>query len=1142
MGIKNLTEWTLVLTFSVAVGGAQVSTPISSRISSSQAAQVDSKYGRLPLMFEANQGNTNSQVKFLSHGKGYSIFLTSGGMVLALRPSQATSSATAPEPLLSKGRQTFSPVRELEAAAHRQDARAASVIINLVGASPSPEIVGEETLPTKVNYFIGRDPKNWRTKIPTYARIRYRNVYPGIDLVYYGHNGRVEYDFDLAPGADPTKIQFSIQGADALHIDDAGNLALTGGAGELQFQTPQLYQEIDGVRARVSGAFVLRDATHVGFSVGNYDNAKPLVIDPVLVYSTFLGGSSNDFSNGIAVDSSGDAYVIGLTDSPDFPLATLGSYGSTQFRMFLTEFDPTGGTLLFADYFGGTSGDDEASAVALDSSGNPYVTGCAMSSDFPVANAYQSTLAGSQDAFLVKFSSDGSSILYSTYLGGANLTSIGGSTEQFGASISVDPAGEAIVGGVTMATDFPLTNAYQSSVSPDQFGDWGIYGFLTKFTARGTSLVYSTYVAGNTLNTSSCSGCFPDSEISGVAADALGNAYITGFTTTTDFPTTSGAYDTASPGYYLSDVGFVSKFSNSGAIAYSTYLAGQTSSFLTAIAVDSTGSAYVTGYDIANDNFPIVTTSICDPSSAACNGTVIAKLDPTGAYLVYSTFLGTSNNMVPGAIQVDSSGDAFIVGTDVAFDLANPIEQYQGGNDGDIVVAEISPSATTLLMATFLGGVDWESVSGLALDSSGNAYLTGSTMSTDFPVTESGFQTTEAGASDVFITEINPNSSEPAVAMVPYALQFGSQGILTTSAAQTVLLRNLGSAALAITRTTISPNFAETDDCGTSVPAASSCTFSITFTPIVVGNLAGTLAITDDAHGSPQTVALSGTGTLGLETMGVSPSNLNFSATPVGYAAALQTVTVTNGGSSTMSLSNVLVSRDFSVRKNNCGSIAANGICTLQISYSPAAAGTIRGTLRLTPTGGNPQTVELAGSGIDFVTSAVNNKASVTSGGTATYQLNVGSSGGSFSNPVAFSCTGAPAYSTCAANPSSIVPGNNSTVIVTVKTAAALASVMNAPSRTEGRFPAFWLAGPFGIFGILAMDGQKRRKKRSHYSRVATAIVALLVLAGCGSGSGNAASPANLASGATPAGTYALTIAATSGTAHHSTLLTLTVR
>ncbi|HWO38958.1 MAG TPA: SBBP repeat-containing protein, partial [Candidatus Acidoferrum sp.] len=352
---------------------------------SSTGTPVKQNYGRLPLLFESNQGQTDSQVKFLSQGPGYSVFLTSGSMVLSLRPTEVVSPETSPSPVFGSQRTgRRSAIRQMEAAARARKSTATSFVINLVGSSAKPQVVGEEPLPTKVNYFIGRDPKKWRTNVPTYARVRYRNVYPGIDVVYYGNNRSMEYDFDLAPGADATQIQFAVNGADALNLDSTGNLVLSKGASEIRFQSPILYQEIKGIRTRIPGTYVLRDSTHVGFEVGNYDTTKPLVIDPVLVYSSFLGGSGDDFSNGIAVDSAGDAYEVGLTDSPTFPLAIIGSYSPTQFRMFLTKLNPAGSALLFADYFGGTSGGDEASAIALDSSGNAYVTGCATSSDFPV--------------------------------------------------------------------------------------------------------------------------------------------------------------------------------------------------------------------------------------------------------------------------------------------------------------------------------------------------------------------------------------------------------------------------------------------------------------------------------------------------------------------------------------------------------------------------------------------------------------------------------------------------------------------------------------------------------------------------------------------------------------------------------------
>jgi hypothetical protein len=1133
MRAKTIATITLSLMLTVVASQAQQTDPSPSRISS--AAQIRARYGSVPLMFEANKGQTNSQVKFLSHSNGYSLFLTSSGMVLALQPT-TTVSATSPQAALPS-RPRLSAIRQQEKIANPQ--KAAVLTIDMVGAAPNPTVIGEEPLATKVNYFIGRDPSKWRHNVPTYGMVRYRNVYPGIDLVYYGNNHKVEYDFDLAPGADPSKIQFAVKGADSLRIDASGNLVLTTGGTQLRFQPPVLYQQSNGVRSPVAGNYVMLDSTHLGFAVGNYDSTKNLVIDPVLVYSSFLGGSADDFSNGIAIDSSGDAYVTGITDSPDFPLASLGSFTSTQFRMYLTEFDPTGATLLFADYFGGTSGGDEPAALALDSSGNVYITGVATSTDFPVVNAFQSSLAGGQDAFALEFSADGSTILYSTYLGGASMTAVGGSISQFGNAIAVDPSGEAIIAGVTMATDFPLANAYQSSISTDQFGDWGEYGFLTKLAAGGSSLVYSTYLAGATLNATSCSGCFPDSEVLGVASDSSGNAYVTGITSTTDFPTTSGAYATTSPGYYLSDVGFVSKFTNSGAISYSTYLGGQTSSLLDAIAVDTTGAAYITGYDIAGDNFPTTSTTICDPSTAACNGAVIVKLNPTGTALDYSTFIGTSNNTTGQAIQVDAAGDAFIVGSDVALDLSNPIETFAGG-DGNVVIAEIDPTATTLLIATFLGGQIWDAASGLALDSSGNVYVTGVTQSFDFPVTQSAFQTEYAGATDTFISKIDPTMIAPAVAMGPFSLQFASQTVGTTSAAQTTILRNMGSGPLVIASKTISGDFAETDNCGATVAAASTCTFTITFTPTASGTRTGALTITDDASGSPHTVSLTGTGIGTGQVVRFQPSSVSFSSSPLGTPTGSQSITVTNSSNQTMTIADVQTTGDFAVTGNNCSSVAANGSCTVQVNFNPSSVGISRGTLQIKDaTAGNRESVRLTGSGVDFAINPANTASTVTPGGGATYQLNVGSVGGNFSEAVTFSCQGAPIGATCAVNPKSITPGqSSSTVIVTVKTTGSNTQASNS-SKTSGTLLAAQMMAQFGVFGAFLIGAGNRRKTQLKIAVGGVALLLLLSLVGCGSGAATQPSPA--ASNATAPGTYNLTVFATSGTLQHATPLTLVV-
>jgi len=796
-------------------------------------------YGERPFMFEANKGQADSKVQFMSRSGGYSAYLTEGQLVLAFPSAVADGSSafTTARP----GR-----FRGFPHHAHQRARKATGVAIDLVGASPNPAVIGEEELPTKVNYFIGRDATKWVRNVPTYRQVRYRGVYPGIDLVYYGNRHQMEYDFDLSPGADPTQIEFAIGGGAALSIDDGGALVISADANQVRFQAPSVYQCVSGKCDPVEGAYVLRDAKHVGFAVGSYDRSKPLVIDPVLVYSTFLGGASNDddYSSGIAVDSSGDAYMVGWSNSYSLPGIHSDIY--IKLTMFLAEFDPTASNLLFLDYFGGTSGDDEAYAIALDSSGNPYITGSALSSDFPVVNAFQSNLAGSQDAFLTKFSADGSSIVYSTYLGGSNLADIGGSTTQIGYSVSVDSLGEAVVAGVTAANDFPVANAYQSSVQTDEFGDWGLYGFATKFSVDGTSLIYSTYLAGNRLGASSCSGCFPDTEIPSVAVDSSGNVYLTGFTNTNNFPVTDGSFETTYPGAPLSDIGFVSKLTSSGSLAYSTYLSGDLEGLLFAIAVGADGSAYVTGYAAALDGFPIITTSICDPSITSCSGAIVAKLDPTGSYLVYSTFLGI-NEMGGQAIQVDAQGDAFIDGSAYSFGLVNPIQGYAG--EGDVVVAEIDPTASTILMATFLGGSGWDVPSGLALDGNGAVYVAGTTQSADFPVTEGAYQTAIAGVTDTFIAKISPTTPAAAPVMSPSSVEFAAVPIGMSSEAITVL-RNMGSETLFINRKSIRGDFTETDDCKFRLEPASHCTFHIGFHPTASGHRRGALMIDRGSHRS----------------------------------------------------------------------------------------------------------------------------------------------------------------------------------------------------------------------------------------------------------------------------------------------------
>ena len=908
-------------------------------------SQVSPIYGQLPLTFEANKGQTDSRVKFLSRGKGYVAFLTTGGMVLSLRPAE----------------RSVIPQNGNGKAQRKSQVRTATLQFRLLGAAQSPVVVGEQPQPGKVNYFIGNNPSQWHTNVPTYARVRCKNVYPGIDLVYYGSHHQLEYDFEISPGADPHRIQFEIKGADHIHVDGDGNLRLGTANGDLRFKSPTVYQEVEGQRAQVKGQYIVQDSTHIGFRVAQYDANKPLVIDPVLIYSTYIGGSGNDQPTGIAVDAGGKVYISGFTDSADFPLATLGSLPIGSTHAFVAKLDATGSNLMYADYLGGND-QDYGYALALDNSNDVYVTGSTSSSDFPVVNPFQGTYPGGFNAFVTKISSDGASLLYSTYLGGTG--------SDVPASILVDGAGEMIVGGNTSSTDFPVTNAYQPTASANQGGVWGTYGFLTKFTSDGASLIFSTYFSGNSNVPNNCGGtsCWPEPEsmITGMAADAAGHIYATGATNTYNFPVTLGAYLTTDSSPQNAFVGFVSKFNGSGGLQYSTYFY-ESSGILTnttAIAVDGSGSAYVTGMALSDGTFPLTSTSICDPAvyGFGCSYAFLTKFDPSGSTLSYSTFLGVNNSASPTSLLLDAANDAYVLALTYSssYALVNGIESYSSGED--TLLVEVDAAGSSELWATYLGGSLDDYGAGIASDSNGNIYVAGSTDSTDFPVTPRALQPSLGGNTDTFVLKIAA-ASAPMVTLSPDTLQFTSQTIGSTSGPQTVLLRNMGSAALSIGSITEAGEFVETDDCGTSVAAAGSCTLSVTFTPTASGSRTGSITLRDNSAGSPQVISLEGVGS--GPSVFLSPASFSFGNVLLGTSSLAQTLALTNTGNAVLNVSSVAVTGDYAQTNNCAAAIQPGATCQFQIVFSPTATGTRTGTITLTDDALNtPQTVPLTGAGL----------------------------------------------------------------------------------------------------------------------------------------------------------------------------------
>ena len=679
------------------------------------------RYATLPLSFESNQGQSDGQVRFLSRGSGYSFFLTHDGALL-----------------------TF---------AHDAHSDAAVFRMRLAGANPEAQIHGVDELPGKTNYFFGNDAQRWRTSVPTYSKVAYEDIYPGINLVYYGNQRQLEYDFVLAPGADPKLIQLAVSGAEQISVDGQGNLVLHGVSGEVQLLAPNVYQQIQGRKHQVAGQWVLTANNTAGFHIGDYDRAKPLVIDPVLQYSSFLGGSQKNALTKVAVDAAGNAYVAGYTALGDFPAAptpqatTFGN-GTPSRGAFVAKIDATGSTLLYSTYLSGSVG-EEATGLAIDATGNVYVAGTTHSPDFPTHNALQTscathTQAGTcSSAFLTKISPSGDMLLFSTYLGGS-----GG---ELARGLAIDATGSAYMVGVTSSPDFPATSgAAQAKCA----GSCQQNAFVAKFSPTGDKLTYATYLGGSGVDDSAA-----------IAVDGSGGAYVTGHTTSPDFPAVSAYQKSCAPDSLSSSgacvaTAFLTKLKADGsALVYSTYLGGMLGSQATDIAVDAQGSAYLTGSTLSSD-FPVVKAyqKSCakDAVSGLCSlDAFVTKFAPSGKTLVYSTYLGGSGRDEATGIALDATGNAHIVGrTESANFPSVAAAQKQLSGQSDAFVARLNAAGSALSFSTYHGGSALESGNGIALDLQGSVYVTGETSSPDFP-TLHPFQSSCAGTcANAFVSKM----------------------------------------------------------------------------------------------------------------------------------------------------------------------------------------------------------------------------------------------------------------------------------------------------------------------------------------------------------------------------------------------------
>jgi len=652
----------------------------------------------LPLVFEPNHGQVDKQVLWLARAPGYTLFLTKGEAVLAFR--------------------------------HPEGQAGEAVRMRLAGSRPWRMDDGLEPTGGISNYFLGNDPKGWRTDVPHYRRVKFEGVYQGVDLVFYGNPQQLEYDLVVQAGADPKQIRLAYEGVKRIEVDRDGDLVLTSHAGlELRQRRPRVYQEIEGRKVEVAGVYEILDRRQVAIQVAFYDAGRPLVIDPALVYSTYLGGSADDVGERIAVDGSGCAYVLGSTVSGDFPTQLPYQTRKGDRDLFVSKLSANGNALVYSTYLGGDAW-DMAGGIVVDGAGYAYVTGATRSTNYPAQSPFQGTHRGGRwDAIVTKLAPAGNSLAYSTY--------IGGNADDEGEGLAVDAAGSAYVAGYTNSTDFPTQSPYQAA----HRGSGDV--FVTKLTPAGNSLSYSTYVGGGDVEWAWS-----------LALDRAGSVYVTGFTTSADFPVVS-AFQAS---YRGESDAFVFKLSPAGdSLLYSTYLGGEGRDDTSGIAVDAAGAAYVVGYTDSTA-FPLERPFQADHGGGPLDAFVV-KMAPSGGRLIYSTYLGGGGYDAASGVAVDAYGAVHVAGTTDSSDFPTRQALQPSRGPSDAFLSILTAAGDGLAFSTYLGGDSYEAGYGISLDSTGATYVTGSTFSANFPV-KLAYQGDQAGT-DVFVAKFEPLATPP---------------------------------------------------------------------------------------------------------------------------------------------------------------------------------------------------------------------------------------------------------------------------------------------------------------------------------------------------------------------------------------------
>ncbi len=707
---------------SVTVGAA------AATASNVHEARALNNYANLPVTFIENVGQTDARVRYYARGNRFGFYLTQKEVRLAFTNKNADSGI--------------------------------ALALRFIGANPQSRIEGADRAPGEVNYLHGNDPAAWRTHIARYGEVAYRELWPGIDLHLREQSGVLKYEFHVQPGARPSDIRLAYSGATRLSLDKSDALLIDTAAGVLSDAAPVAYQDIDGTRVDVPSTYALQGSGRFAFAIGNtYDPVRELIIDPGIQYTTFLGGDSDETGSGIVVDASGNAYIGGTTQSPNFP-TTVGAFDRTGAtnnfaEAFVSKLNAQGTALVYSTFIGG-SDMEFGRRIAIDAAGNAYLTGQTKSSNFPVTgNAFDRTLNippncprcanDNTDGFVTKLNATGSALVYSTYLGGTDYDSPRG--------IAVDAGGNAYVIGETLSADFPTTAAAFRRTSSGSYDT-----FVTKLNAAGSALAYSTFIGGTQVDNGER-----------VAVDAGGNAYVLGFSSSLDFPTTAGAFDRTSNGDF--DATLTKVNSSGSGLVYSTYLGGAGSDTGAGLVVNDAGEAYVSG-GTGSLNFPTTAGALSTPPDGS--DVFVTKFNAAGSALVYSAVFGGTAGDGANGIDLDGAGNAWIAGVTTSTNYpttANAADRSANGG-ADVFISELNPTGSALLYSTLQGGSQTDVGIDVAVDNLGDVYVTGKTQSLDFPATVGAFDTVFAGDlsifwGDAFVTKIDVSATTNAPVAPP---------------------------------------------------------------------------------------------------------------------------------------------------------------------------------------------------------------------------------------------------------------------------------------------------------------------------------------------------------------------------------------